>query len=263
MLFDRVQQVLADHKTTGEKQREHRHYLKSTVYCGRCGSRLCLTKARGKYLYFFYLGRHQKRTSCTMKYLTAEAVEAVVECYYATIQLTPDLQEQVRAGLHAELDRQRTQAEPEITYAHRRVTELELEQERRRLARATVEGIIPGDLAREEHERIETELRGARAVLATAEVIAERIDEMLQSALALIGRCDEVCRLGGPGCGASPTRHSLRSCSSPTRRATAAPWWPEPPSRSPELASELSISRVPHTVTQRTSTKLVLVEVRK
>src|SRR5581483_3874734 len=45
LLFERVQAVLRSH-ANGEKQREHRHYLKSTVFCGQCGSRLCLMKVK-------------------------------------------------------------------------------------------------------------------------------------------------------------------------------------------------------------------------
>ncbi len=49
-LFDRVQEVLRMHNQAGEKRRAYNHYLKSSIYCAHCGSRLCLTNARGKYL---------------------------------------------------------------------------------------------------------------------------------------------------------------------------------------------------------------------
>lgn len=38
--FERVQQVLDAHNGSGERPRQHQHYLKSTVWCGRCGARL-------------------------------------------------------------------------------------------------------------------------------------------------------------------------------------------------------------------------------
>lgn len=38
LLFDQVQEVLKSHNTAGEKQRDHNHYLKSSVFCGRCGA---------------------------------------------------------------------------------------------------------------------------------------------------------------------------------------------------------------------------------
>ncbi|GAY14486.1 recombinase family protein [Mycobacterium sp. shizuoka-1] len=60
--WTRVQDVLASH-AMGEKQREHPHYLKSSVFCGRCGSRLIVTMSKNRsgkvYPYFICLGRHQ------------------------------------------------------------------------------------------------------------------------------------------------------------------------------------------------------------
>ena len=195
-LFDRVQEVLKMHNQAGEKQRTHRHYLKSTVFCAECGSRLTLTNAKGRYLYFFCLGRQKRRTNCTLPYLPAAEVETAVERYYTTVRLPEDLQETIRAGLRVELEQQRRQAEPEIAYARTRVTELE--QERRRLARGVITGAIPEDLAREEQERITKELGQAERILATSQVVYAKIEDTLTRALGLVGRVDEVYRTGGP-----------------------------------------------------------------
>jgi site-specific DNA recombinase len=141
-LFDRVQEVLATHNLAGEKRRIHHHYLKGSVFCAQCGSRLCLTNAKGSYLYFFCLGRQQRRSPCEQRYLPAADVEAAVERYYSTVRLPEDIGIAIRDGLRTELDKQHRQAEPEISWARTRVTQLE--QERRRLARGVVTGAIPG-----------------------------------------------------------------------------------------------------------------------
>jgi DNA invertase Pin-like site-specific DNA recombinase len=195
-LFDRVQEVLRMHNTAGEKRREHNHYLKSTVSCGHCGSRLCLTNAKGTYLYFFCVGHQQRRTTCPQRYLPAEAVEAAVERYYTTVRLPEAVQQTIQGGLRAELDHQQQQAAPEMAWARTRV--VELEAERRRLGRAVVTGAIPEDIAREEQTRITAELKQAQKILATAEVVYERIEDTLTRALTLVGRCEEVYRHGGP-----------------------------------------------------------------
>jgi site-specific DNA recombinase len=195
-LFERVQEVLAAHDRAGERQRVHRHYLKGSVFCGQCGSRLCITQAKGRYLYFFCLGRHQRRTECTQPYLATEAIEAAVERHYQTMRLPETTQETVRAGLRAELDMQSRRAEPEIAYARNRVSELD--QERRRLGRAVVTGAIPEDVARDEQARIQHELTQAQKVLATSQVIYAHIEDTLNRALALVGRVDEVYATGGP-----------------------------------------------------------------
>lgn len=70
-LFDRVQEVLRSHRHAGKKRRKHHHYLKGSVFCGECGSRLLFTRANGHggtYDYFVCLGRHQKRTDCRAKW---------------------------------------------------------------------------------------------------------------------------------------------------------------------------------------------------
>jgi site-specific DNA recombinase len=87
-------------------------------------------------------------------------------------------------------------AVPELTFLRKRV--VELEQERRRLGRAVVTGSIPEDLAREEQSRIKTELANAERVLAVSQVISTNIEATLDLALALVGKCDEVYRRGGP-----------------------------------------------------------------
>jgi site-specific DNA recombinase len=195
-LFERVQEVLTAHDRAGERNRTHPHYLKGSVFCGGCGSRLCVTVAKGQYHYFFCLGRHQRRTECTLPYLPAEAIESAVERYYRTLRLPEETQEKIRTGLRAELDDQHRRAEPEIAYARTRVTELD--EERRRLARAVVTGAVPEDLARDEQERIRHELAGAQKVLATAQVIYAHIEDTLNRALTLVGRVHEVYRQGGP-----------------------------------------------------------------
>lgn len=51
--WQRVQDVLAAN-LVGEKQREHHHYLKSSVFCGDCGSRLIITNAKNRYAHHLH-----------------------------------------------------------------------------------------------------------------------------------------------------------------------------------------------------------------
>jgi DNA invertase Pin-like site-specific DNA recombinase len=46
VVFDRVQDILASRRQSGEKQRTHRHYLKGSIFCADCGSRLSFTRAK-------------------------------------------------------------------------------------------------------------------------------------------------------------------------------------------------------------------------
>jgi len=106
LTWQRVQDVLASH-LVGERQRDHPHYLKSSVYCGACGSRLIITNAKNRYgvvfPYLVCLGRHSKTTTCTRKALLIAKVEKMVEDHWATVRLDPALRDAVEDGLHTEL----------------------------------------------------------------------------------------------------------------------------------------------------------------
>ena len=86
----RVQAILGDHHLSGEKTQTHDHYLKGSIFCGECGSRLILSNARGSkdviYPYFLCSGRHTKRTDCQRKAMFVPDIEAAVEDYYRTMK---------------------------------------------------------------------------------------------------------------------------------------------------------------------------------
>jgi site-specific DNA recombinase len=208
-LFTRVQDIIDQHYRAGEKERLIPHYLKGTVYCSECGYRLCITNAKGRYMYYYCLGRHSRRTTCHQPYMSVEQVEQAVERYYAVMVMPETMAEQIRTGLRLELEAQHRRAQPEIDYAARRVTELEAE--RRRLARGVVNGSIPEDLAADEQARIATELRQAKAVATVAEDIYTRIEQTLTTALTYVTRVQEAYRIGKPTSGAWPTNASSRS----------------------------------------------------
>jgi site-specific DNA recombinase len=90
--FERVQGILATHRV-GEKQREHPHYLKSSVVCGLCGSRMGITGSINRhgtrYLYFFCIGRQQRRSNCNLRSVQVAKVEAQVETEWAKLKLDP------------------------------------------------------------------------------------------------------------------------------------------------------------------------------
>ena len=190
-LFDRVQEVLKLHGRSGERDRKHHHYLKGTVYCGGCGSRLCLARAKGTYLYFFCVGRHTKRTQCIQRYVpTGEVEVAVGDFYREHVRLDEEDCRAIREGLRAVLEKRRKEARPEVNRAQRRIEELE--QERRRIARGLVDGSLPPDLARDEQDRVRRELAAAERLVASAKVDFADIEKPLLQALELVNRCDRL-----------------------------------------------------------------------
>jgi site-specific DNA recombinase len=51
--FAMVQAIMASRRQVGEKPQKHPHYLKGTVFCARCGSRMIFSRNRG-------VGRHAR-----------------------------------------------------------------------------------------------------------------------------------------------------------------------------------------------------------
>ncbi len=159
--YESVQTLLAT-RVNGERTVKHAHYLKSTIYCGICGSRLIVTnvKPRGVvYEYFVCLGRHSKKQpQCSFRATLAEQIEDEIVQLYDRVALRPGQ----RAVLETALQRQLAMLVAEST---QRLTEAKtvrrrLERERDKLLQAHYADAIPLDVLKREQSRISRELRG-------------------------------------------------------------------------------------------------------
>ena len=191
--WHRVQTVLSTHRV-GEKQRTHPHYLKSTVFCGTCGSRFIVNLSTNRYgasyPYFVCLGRHQKRTGCTQKALLIGAVEERVQEFYAHVELPGELRSRIEAFLREELAGQREQArrqEVELTTQRQRLV-----NERAKLLQAHYAGAVPLDLLKVEQDRIAAELARVEDRLSRATTASHEVDESLSAALDLLSDCAQA-----------------------------------------------------------------------
>jgi hypothetical protein len=180
LTWQKVQDTLAAH-LVGERQREHPHYLKSSVYCGNCGSRYIITNAKNRYSvvypYFICLGRHQKRTACTRKALLVAKVEKMIENYWGTVHLEPDLRDTVERGLRTELAASRREAEAE--HQHLATEKATLVTKRKKLVEAIYTGAIPMDLIATEQEHISSQLAMIEERLGAAATAAEVVEANL------------------------------------------------------------------------------------
>ncbi|MFH5227301.1 recombinase family protein [Antrihabitans spumae] len=186
----RVQDVLESH-AMGERQRDHPHYLKSSVFCGGCGSRLIITMSKNRYgvvyPYFICIGRQQKRTSCTRKAVLIEVVEELVEEAYRAVQLDPTLRAQIETLLCSDIQDTRTSVDAEkndLTTQKKRLL-----AERTRLLQAHYAGAIPLDLLKSEQDRIARSLVTVEERLTTASIEVDEIETNLQVALTYATNC--------------------------------------------------------------------------
>ncbi len=101
-LFDKVQTVLTEQRGAGVRERKWDHYLKGLVWCGRCGRRLIIERAKSKTgrLYFYYLCLSRNENgSCDLPRFNVVDVEATVAAHYATIAFTSAEAERTKSGL--------------------------------------------------------------------------------------------------------------------------------------------------------------------
>ena len=159
-VWQRAQDVLSAQNHAGTKQREHNHYLKGSVFCGNCGSRLIISKSRGRagkvYPYYVCSGRHNKFNDCNFRAVLIDLVEQKVEEEYANYQIKPALREAIERTLIIEFEAVRQEATTERERLLKR--QQRLYAERDKLLQAHYAEAIPLDLLKKEQDRIRTAL---------------------------------------------------------------------------------------------------------
>ena len=183
-LFDQVQEVLHAHNRSGERDRRHAHYLKGSVYCGQCGRRLTFSRNRGNggfYEYFVCSANGLRR--CSQAAQRVDHVEAAVERYYATVQLSATDQARIQAALEQHLTEQAAGSQKEIGRCQGVLQRIDTEE--RKLLSAHYQDQISESLFAEEQVRIGRERKDAEAVIARFSVQDSQLRAVIDQALAL------------------------------------------------------------------------------
>lgn len=187
--WHRVQEILDAQGNAGEKHREHPHYLKGSVFCGACGSRLIVSKNKGRrgkvYDYFVCLGRQKKANVCLQKAVPIDLVEAKVEDHYRDVQPSAELLQRLRQVLLVELAEGRAFAGKERGAQARRIRKLE--DERTKLLDGYYAGAIPLDLMKLEQTRITSEMNHANERVEAMSAEFDVIETNLEQAVTLAG----------------------------------------------------------------------------
>ncbi|SMD14454.1 recombinase family protein [Kibdelosporangium aridum] len=190
--WQRVQDVLSAH-AAGEKRRDHPHYLKSSVFCGDCESRLIITNARNRhgviYPYFVCLGRQQKRTSCTRKAMLIATVEHLVKDHWATVTLDALSHQVLEAGVRAGLSAQHQEAATKRKQLL--AARAALNTRRQKLVEAIYTGVVPMDLVASEQKQLTSQLTKLEEQLSAANERFDQVEATLTRALDLVREgCD-------------------------------------------------------------------------
>jgi DNA invertase Pin-like site-specific DNA recombinase len=187
-LFARVQTELDSHNAAGERQRSHRHYLKGTLWCGRCQdagreSRMILQRAQGRggeYWYFFCINRQPG--ICDAPYVQVDQIEAAVLRHYATITLPANFANRVRTKLDETLADQERGAR--LLRQHRLAALHALDTKEENLLDLAADPDVPKDKIRQrlqaigaERQKLTEELESSQTNLAVgAAVIRSALD---------------------------------------------------------------------------------------
>jgi site-specific DNA recombinase len=190
--FATVQAILHSRAQTGEKPKRHTHYLKGSLFCGRCGSPLGFVHAKGNggnYDYFFCWRRHRSR-SCDLPYLPADIIERHVESTYQHIQVSGQVLLDFREHILGYM-RQRLDGAEKLADAMRKRI-VRLEAERRRLLQAHLAGAVPIELLKEEQDRISRQLAQAGAELVNTEIDWTTVERNVRAAIGLVSQLHDI-----------------------------------------------------------------------
>ncbi|WP_280208174.1 recombinase zinc beta ribbon domain-containing protein [Nocardia cyriacigeorgica] len=114
-LFDNVQEILESRANAHERRRVHHHYLKGSLFCGRCQrtgtvGRMIVQRTTNRhgneYLYFFC--RNKQKGTCTAPHINVALVEDAVEAHYATIRFRSDFITSIRNQIAEAINAQET-----------------------------------------------------------------------------------------------------------------------------------------------------------
>ena len=196
-VWQQVQDVLASH-VNGERTREHPHFLKGSLYCRQCGSRMIVTYAKARsgvrYPYFICAGRHSKREKdCKQKAVLIDEVERQVEQIYDRYSLSPELRKYLEKYLQTNIKDEQEKYEAELGGLRREKDKLE--RKRKKLLEAHYNDAIPLDLMKSEQQKIAKQLLAIEHQMKIYGQIFAGVSESISKALELIEDCGLTYRL--------------------------------------------------------------------
>ncbi len=199
-LFELVQERLAAHGRSKERQRKHTHFLKGVLRCEACGERLLYAVVKGRsrrdFAYFACASHFNARKSCGEPYVPAGALERAVEDLYREIRLPRGLRTRLERILEEEVIEGERHRAHETRFVARRLERLASERER--LLDLYLAGDIDRETFRERKERIENEVADLEARTADQTARLGQARELVSLALKLASNCHESYRKASP-----------------------------------------------------------------
>ena len=196
--WSQVQAVLDSHRF-GERERQHNHHLKTTVYCGLCGARLLVQNTRnskGDLYPYFICARRQRTHDCAFRAVLIDVVEEQMNALYRTIQLSSQDRQLVELYVREEL--RHLERDKDRTIRSLTTRRTNIEDKRRRLMHAHYEGAVPLELLREEQTQLTSELDHIERQLAAYQADITEVRQRLTQALDLLEDCHRLYQAAPP-----------------------------------------------------------------
>ena len=195
-LWDEVQAVLSSH-INGERTREHPHFLKGSVFCGICGSRMIISNEKKPngvvYPYFVCAGRHSKRKKdCKLKAVLIDVVERQIEKIYDGYSLPSELRCMLENQLGSIIDAEQAKFSAELSGLQKEKEKLE--HKRKKLLEAHYSDAIPLSLLKSEQAEITKRLNIIEHDIKMHDTAYEEVRRSLTLALDLIENCGQAYR---------------------------------------------------------------------
>ena len=195
-IWDQVQEILRSH-VNGERTRIHEHYLKSTVYCGKCRARLIIANVKSRsgdrYPYFVCSAKHNKRNDCMQRSLLIDEVAEKIEELYEKISFPSEFRNLVQQWLTTQVDKLADAAQIETNRL--KLQKDKLEREQRKLLQAHYADAVPLHLLKEEQDRIGKSLKNIASQIDAYQAEYTEIAKNLDCAFELLDDCGRTYKL--------------------------------------------------------------------
>jgi len=194
--FDKVQSLLTAARVCGERPQRHEHYLRGTVVCAECRGRLLYGRHRGRtgdyYEYFSCNNRtvRRRKVKCSSGHASVPVVEEAVLDLYRSLRLDPDVQEQIRTELRAELGDRAALVRMEAERHRRALKTIEARQEK--LVQLYYDDLVSVDVFEREQDKLKAERQAADRLESNANIQLEDVQATLELALSRVDRPYEV-----------------------------------------------------------------------
>ncbi len=187
-LWAKVESIRRGRNRSKEKPVVRTHYLKGSLFCGKCGEALTYEIARNRvgtyYAYFYCLGRQVRKNGCTFVSIQAHHAEALVEDHWRAVAFGDDTLQHVRQLILDHIDTVLPKSLAAAKEAEASLAEAAARSDR--LMQAYYAGAIDVETLRKEQDQVRATKRLAERRIEEASLAEDKIRVALDASLQVL-----------------------------------------------------------------------------